>query len=530
MPMAERLSETQIARLSEFVADRIGFHFPRERWPDLERGIRSVAREFGFDDAESCIQWLLSSPVTQSQIETLASHLTIGETYFFRERQSFQVLEERILPELIRKRRGMDQRLRIWSAGCCTGEEPYTIAILVKQLLPDLKDWQVTILATDINPHFLNKAAKSIYNEWSFRGVPIGIKEKYFAKKHNGRFEILPEIGRMVTFSYLNLAEDTYPSLVNNTNAMDVIFCRNVLMYFAPERAKQVIRKFHHSLLDSGWLVVSPSETSHILYAQFVTANFPGVILYKKDSNKASPIVSYQPEEETAPFVPPAPPFSFPAPSKLETPIPEPPEESIGPDASEPATVEPERATYGDALNLYEQGRYEEAAQTLSGLLARNQSDLKAMDLLARVYANQGKLTEASSWCEKALATDKLNPACHVLHATILQEQGATHEAVRALQRALYLDQNLVLAHFALGNIARQQGKFREASKYFENVRVLLDAYSQEEVLPESEGMTAGRLREIIRSTNDAQVSAISGQQRAKSSMATAKRPMAKGS
>jgi chemotaxis protein methyltransferase CheR len=440
------------------------------------------------------------------------------------------MLEERILPELIRKRRDGDRRFRIWSAGCCTGEEPYTIAILLKQVLPDLEDWQITILATDINPRFLQKASEGVYGEWSFRGVPPGIKERYFKKWHNGRFEILPEIKRMVTFSYLNLAEDTYPSLLNNTNAMDLIFCRNVLMYFSPERAKQVIRKFHHSLLDGGWLIVSPSEASQILYAQFVTVNFPGVIFYRKDSHRAAVSVSYGSEEETKPPLLPTNPFSFTPSPKTELTISEPLKEPGAPDTSEEKVVEPEHNLCAEAMDLYEQGRYEEAVETLSTLLARDPSDSKAMALLARVHANQGNLTEATHWCEKALAADKLSPTCHVLHATILQEQSVTQEAIRALQRALYLDQNLVLAHFALGNIARQQGRFKEATKHFENARILLDAYSYEEILPESEGMTAGRLMEIIRSTNDTQVSAISSQQRTKSSIATAKRLMAKGS
>lgn len=528
--MADRLPDILLSQLGEFVAERMGLHFGPERWPDLERGIRSVTREFEFDDAESCIRWLLSSPLTKSQVEMLASYLTVGETYFFRERQSFEMLEERILPELTRRRRDGDRRFRIWSAGCCTGEEPYTIAILLKQVLPDLEDWQITILATDINPRFLQKASEGMYGEWSFRGVPPGIKERHFTKRHGGRFEILPEIKKMVTFSYLNLAVDTYPSLLNNTNAMDLIFCRNVLMYFSPERAKQVVRKFHHSLLDGGWLIVSPSETSHILYAQFVTVNFPEVIFYKKDSHKTSAVVSYGLEQETKPPLPPTIPFSFAPPPKPELTISEPLKEPVAPDTSEEKVVEPEHNLYAEAMDLYQQGRYEEAAQTLSTLLARDPSDSKAMALLARVHANQGNLTEATRWCEKALAADKLSPACHVLHATILQEQGVTQEAIRALQRALYLDQNLVLAHFALGNIARQQGKFKETSKHFENARQLLAAYPQEDILPESEGMTAGRLMEIIRSTNDAQVSAISSQQRAKSSIATAKRLMAKGS
>ncbi len=181
--MPTSVSDATLEQLSELVAEQMGLYFPKERWHDFERGIRSAAKEFGFKDSESCLQHLLSSSLSKSQIEILASHLTIGETYFFREKKSFEALEEHILPELIRSRSGKEKRLRIWSAGCCTGEEPYSIAISIHKLLPDWKDWNITILATDINPNFLRKASQAEYTEWSFRGTPTWLKERYFSRK-----------------------------------------------------------------------------------------------------------------------------------------------------------------------------------------------------------------------------------------------------------------------------------------------------------------------------------------------------------
>jgi chemotaxis protein methyltransferase CheR len=526
--MTEYLSHSSLARLSEFIADRMGFHFPRERWLDLERGMRSASRAFGFEDVESCVQGLVSSPVTRRQIEILASHLSVGETYFFRERQTFAVLEARVLAELINRRRDTGRRLRIWSAGCCTGEEPYSIAILLKRMLPDLEDWHITVLATDINPQFLQKAADGIYGEWSFRGVPAELKERYFAKRHNGRFEILPEIKGIVTFSYLNLMEDTYPSLLNNTNAMDIIFCRNVLMYFGSEQAKNVVHKLHLSLLDGGWLIVSPCETSHVLFEQFAAVSFPATILYRKDNHIPERLPSglaartYLPLESM-------PSLSFSATPEPEIPTAELPDEPVGLDVTEPKGTKPEEALYGKSLLLYEQGFYEEAAQILVTLVAQDPNDAKAAALLARVYANQGKLAEASRCSEQAVAADRLNPSCHILQATILQEQGAIPEAIRALQRALYLEPNLILAHFALGNMARRQEKIREAARHFDNARTLLGACAPEQVLPEFDGITAGRLMEIIRSTHGAPVSAVDPIRRIKPSASAPDKLLRKG-
>lgn len=134
-------------------------------------------------------------------------------------------------------------------------------------------------------------------------------------------------------------------------------------------------------------------------------------------------------------------------------------------------------------------------------LVSHNQDNSKAIALLARAYANQGRLAEALEWCEKAIAADKLNSGLRYLHATILQEQGLIDEANISLKQALYLNQDFVLAHFALGNLALQQGKRKESKKHFGNALMLLRSYPQAEILPGSEGITASRLREIIRSS-----------------------------
>ena len=123
--MSVALSPNLLAQLSQFVASRMGLNFPQDRWGDLANGMALAARAQGPKDAEAYVQRLLSSPLSRREIETLASHLTVGETYFFREKKSFDILEEQVLPELIRLHRGNDLRLRVWSAGCCTGEEPY---------------------------------------------------------------------------------------------------------------------------------------------------------------------------------------------------------------------------------------------------------------------------------------------------------------------------------------------------------------------------------------------------------------------
>ncbi|SRR5712691_8956955 len=272
-------------------------------------------------------------------------------------------------------------------------------------------------------------------------------------------------------------------------------------MYFHPEKAKKVIQNLHRSLVDGGWLLVSPSETSHVLFSQFVTVNFPGATLYKKDAHRPQTVDVFPYEREDEPRVSFSPSVDLGEELDAEVGPPPPSPDPLPSGAADGNGGEPQPTSYGEALTLYERGRYEEAAEKLIEL-SQHRDDAKAMSLLARVYANQGKLAEALEWCEKAIAADKLNAGYHYLRAVILQEQGAVEEALVSLKRTLYLDQEFVLAHLALGNISQRQAKLRESEKHFENALSLLRAYRQEDILPESEGMTVGRLIEIIRLTS----------------------------
>ncbi len=441
--MPRQISDQQLSRLNRFVTDWLGLHFPKKRWRDLERIVVHAAPEMGFQSGDECIEQLVSGRLSAGQEEILASHLTIGETYFFREPNSFEFLENHILPGLIASRRGKDQRLRIWSAGCSTGEEPYSIAILLTRLLPDIRDWQITILATDINTRALSKASHGLYREWSFRGVPDWLRQSYFTRGANGLFELPHTIRKMVSFAILNLADDSYPSLSSNTNAMDIILCRNVLMYFEPGRQQQVISGFHRSLLDKGWLIVSPCEASPVFSTCFETVMFPGGCVYQKGSRKTTPHGMAIPGALGA-----APGGCAPGGTGLGSVV-----------AAAPGP-------YEDALTLYRQGCYGEAADLLSRFLECPQAASgvrplfgKAAVLLAQALANQGRIVPALEWAEKAIAIDKLNAGLYYLRATIFQEQGAEPLAIASLRQALYLDHNFVLAHVALETLTLRQGK-----------------------------------------------------------------------
>jgi chemotaxis protein methyltransferase CheR len=457
-------------RVSEFIAQHTGLDFAGERRSDLQRGLAAAATEFGLADAAGCAEWLLSASLTQRQLHVVASHLTIGETYFFRERKTFDALAEHILPELIRRRRGREQRLRLWSAACSTGEEPYSLAILVRQLLPDWRDWTVTIFATDINERFLQRAAGGIYGEWSFRGAAAGFKERYFTATTNGRFAIAPEIRNCVSFAQLNLAEDCLLSPTADAHGMDIIFCRNVLIYFTPTHTRKLAENLHRALAEGGWLAVSPSECSRTLFSSFAAVNFPGAILYRKcKAEEQGPPVWLPPSEPVAEHV-----------AAFDPP----PPTSYAPDRDPAGTPPPAAAT----------------AAEISPVSSQPAQIPGSFSLQTRALANRGQLADALASSEQWIAADKIDSAAHYVHAMILQEMGERQAARESLHRAVYLQPDFALAHFALGNLARAEARTAQANKHFANTLHLLRSWPPDALLPESDGMSAGRLVEIITS------------------------------
>ena len=525
--MTTKISDAVLSQLSTFVASHFGLHFPRERWLDLQRAVCRAAQECGCrDDMERHIQGLLARTSSQGQMEALASHLTVGETYFFRENRSLEVLDKHIVPELIRARWGLDNTIRIWSAGCATGEEPYSVAIVLSKLMAGLKNWNVEILATDLNSKSLQKASAGIYGEWSFRGTPAWVRGTYCEAVADDRWAILPTIRKMVNFAQLNLMDDAYAPFTNCPNSLDVIFCRNVLMYFTPEGMRKVVRQLHRSLATDGWLIVSPTETSHELFSEFSTITLGDVTLYRKSATRSSTTLALPVFDEYRSGVQ-LPKWTMQAAEPVRVPPSEPRQEAPHDQACSERTAPPE-VSYEQALGLYEQGRYKDMEELIVALPSQDGDHASAMLLLlAQSYANRGKLGAALSWCDKAIAADKMAARGYYLRATILQEQGSIPEVLVALKQAVYAEPQFVLGHFSLGNLALRHGKLRESEKHFENVLLLLAQYEPEDIVPESEGLSAGRLREMIVSWRGAAAPITPGDELSRSAFHRAGKPHA---
>jgi chemotaxis protein methyltransferase CheR len=494
MPMTntnKEISKEQLAKLSSHICKTIGLEFPENRYKDLTRGIEEACGEFGFSNANDCIEWLLHTDFNKDTWDILAGYLTIGETYFFRDSAVFKFLKDKLLHDLIYARWQSEKYLRIWSAACCTGEEPYSIAMLIDQLIPNRTGWNISIIATDINEKFLNKAKKGVYTQWSFRNTPEELRNKYFSNIHANQYSIHPKIKRMVSFSYLNLAESNYPSYSNNTNELDLICCRNVLMYFSEPIRKKVVNSLSSCLTQNGVLIISPGEADYAKKAGLLSFRSSETTVFRKEPpQKKSHTLN-----QTINF-----------PIKATDPIKKIPEKTqLVPDTKPTqkqniAPTNKQKNTYDQALQTFNKGAYNECIQLLSHMHETNKNNADNMILTARCYANLKQYETAKSWCEKAINLNRFDPGYYYLMASILQEQGEIENAIKALNQALYLEPSLIMAYVTIGMIRRKQGRKQDFQKAINNAMYYLKKMEPDDIVPLSDDNTAGRLIKILES------------------------------
>ncbi len=451
------LAAGTFTRFRDLVAEKSGLELGDIHRPNLERAVAQALLDTGSSTDRELLR-LLADPVAgRAPLESFLASLTIGETHFFRNAPQFEALRATILPALI-EARSAQRRLRVWSAGCASGEEPYSIAMLIDRLLPKRRSWDVTILATDINPRAMEKARRGVYGRWSFREVPPEFEHAYFRHAGADR-ELDPEIRAMVTFRYLNLVQDVYPSLITNTVEMDLIFCRNVLIYFRNETNAMVAERLHRSLTRDGWLLVGHAEPSRtIADPWFDVVPFPDTIAYRRRDVTPAPAPAPAPRT-SQPSVPDA---AKPAPLTWSASRPSP-----RPEPERPRSVPVAR----DAIAAYR---------------------------TAKACASRLELDAAEHWISVAVAQDPLFAPAHHLYALILQERGMTDSALGALRRCVYADRRFVLGHFTLATLLRSRGETARADKSLDNVLELLEGRPLDDPIAEGDGLTVGRLRELV--------------------------------
>ncbi|MBL7648239.1 MAG: tetratricopeptide repeat protein [Candidatus Hydrogenedentes bacterium] len=484
------LTDQLLSRASAWLTEAIGLHFPPARWRDLRRGIASAAPALGFRCPLDCTEWIAQGRLSPEQLDRLAPHLTVSETYFFRDTALFQYLESVLLPDLIQKKRAGGMGLRLWCAGCCTGEEAYSLAILLHRLIPDLPRWNLSLLATDINVDALAKAREGCYSLWSFRGTSAWNDTRYFTAGPGKCFTVRPEVRAAVRFESLNLASSDYPSLLNGTSNIDVLICRNVLMYFEPGAANRAMARLADAISEEGWLIVAPSELPLVDKAQFAPVHRESTILHQKSGLRL--------------HTPVPPPIAKPFPRPAHRPVP-PARPAANPNASPVDRADAEFAL-SNAEDLFAAHQHEAAWDIAVTFTGESPARVRAMRLLARICADQGRLAEAQDWCDRIIAEDRVDPAGYYLRALVLRERGLHIEAGDALRQTLYLDPDFIIAHFTLGALAHARGDAATAARHWRNTIRLLGRCAPEASVPESDGLSAARLLDIVESLMEREV------------------------
>ena len=474
-----------VVAAGELVRQRTGLVFREARGSAFEAGLDRAMRRTKLTESEVYLAHLNAQPAL---LDDLVGEITVGETYFFREPQQFAVIRDEVLPALVSHRR-RDYPLRIWSAGCATGEEPYTLEMVLRE--QGLAD-AAHVVASDLSRTALAQARRAVYTRWSLRGVPDHIVRTYFEQEGN-RFALAPAIRDAVDFRYLNLAADTFPSLSTGIWGMDLILCRNVLIYFDAETVARVARRLIDSLRDDGWLLLGASDPPFgELVPCDVVVTDAGLAYRRRGRGAASPSFPLSTAWSGGQGVRPPPPPEAPA---LEQPV-----HSPVPTAThDPAPVAPQEAPDGlaDAARSYAERDYERAAEQASRLVQRNGSDPAPWVVLVRALANRGELEAAGRACAAAFDRHRTSAELAYLHAVLLAEAGRHADAVAAARRSLYLDRGLVVAHLALGGALARLGDTEGACRSAQNARRLLAGMAPDAIVPASDGEPAGRLAEM---------------------------------
>ena len=443
------------ASLKQLLISSTGLAYYADKDHDLAFRISARLAHLQLRGCDAYLALLKDRHGGESERHLLIGQLTIGETFFFRHSEQFDAVRDVVLPDLI-KRNQATRTLRIWSAGCAIGAEPYSLAILLKRhFAAQLAGWDIQILGTDINQGFLATAARGAFDERALRSTPDELRQKWFSQT-GASWTLVPHVRESVSFQYHNLVEHPYPSIVHGIVALDLILCRNVMIYFDWATIQLILDRFHDCLVDGGWLAVGHAESNPEVFRAYRTVGVPGATLYQKTgepeaaSYRPSPVV---PDVPWQPSPGPPPPWSPPVLPTLPDRVP----------------------SAAGAI----------AAAPLTGLA------------LVRRLADEGKWLDAARACEPLLERDRLDPTVHFYQALIMEQRSQAADAERALRRAIYLDRRFTFAHYHLALLLEKTGHRDAAIQSLNNVREMLSGLSLSHLIAEADGLTAEELGQL---------------------------------
>ena len=479
----------------------------------IRQGMQSVGRA-RFESCSAYLDHLDASPRGSAEWRALAEQLTVNETFFFRNTDNFLALAEKVLPERIRAK-AQTKQLRILSAGCSSGDEPYSLAIMVREALPDFAAWDVKIIGIDINPAILHKASQARYSEWSLRSTSEDIRRRYF-RADGADFVLAPEIQKMVSFEERNLVDED--SMFWQSLACDLVFCRNVLMYFTPETARGVVRRISQALLPSGFLFIGHAETLRGITPEFHLCHTHGTFYYQqRDISNAATIASWAapPGESAIDLLPvvvettanwvdvienAAMRIATLVNARTRLPHQTAPQATNDQPGSQAAEAAPARAwDLSLVLEAVRQERFADALELIGALPADSHEDPDALLLRAVLLTNHGRLKESEEVCRRLLALDELNAGAHYLMALCSEHAGDANGAIEHGQTAIYLDPGFAMPHLHLGILAKRSGDNDTAERELGQALTLLAGEDASRILLFGGGFSRDALLQLCR-------------------------------
>jgi chemotaxis protein methyltransferase CheR len=272
------MSEEEFRLIRDIIYSHCGLFFDNDTKYLLEKRLSRRVQQFNLQCFKEYYHFLKYDRKKDQELSDLMDVLTTNETYFFREAFQLKALTDEILPELkLRKEQRGEKSLRIWSAGCSTGEEPYTIAMLIMEM-DCFRDWRVEIIGTDISHRVLQQSRKAVYGKSSFRTTEERYVKRFFQEQEGG-FRVNDEVRELVTISHLNLFDQNRLALLGK---MDVIFCRNVIIYFDQAAKKRIIETFYRMLQEGGYLLLGHSESLMNVTTAFALKHLKNDMVYQK--------------------------------------------------------------------------------------------------------------------------------------------------------------------------------------------------------------------------------------------------------
>jgi chemotaxis protein methyltransferase CheR len=486
-------AEPDFRRLKRAIVDAVGLEYYSDKEQTLAERAEQQRNRIGCSRPDYLRRVL--GPSGSEEMAALIDELTIGETYFFRYPAQFDALRNVVLPECL-ARRASDRTLRIWSAGCSSGAEPYSVAIMLRRdFAGPTAGWNIEILGTDINRKALAQARRGSFTDWELRESSDAMKSACFVEEER-RWSLRPQYRDLVEFRYQNLVAEIDTITRDYAGYFDIILCRNVMIYFSPALMRRLVRLFNDCMARGGWLFVGHAEPYFEIASILPPVRLEGVTLYRRsDTDTAAAAVALPDPAAT---------WAFPDDRKLDgEAFDEPDDAATLPRPQMPLSPAVADGTAGTQPAGRDAGPDHPVAAPDVHPAALSNSTLTSI----RLHADAGQWDAAMEVCEEALQRYPMDPAVRYAHGMLCEQIGAPAAAEDAFGRAIYLDRNFALAHFHIGLCQVRRKDHKAARRSFSNAIRILDGREPHAVLEMSEGLTVEELRELTR----IQMTALSG-------------------